>query len=294
MQDLTRFFGGDRISEQSIWRWWKSFRDGTRTKDTISDKISSGRPKSARTDENCAIILEHVLADRRVSIPQLTDATGISMGSVHKILKKDLKMSHVCAKFVPHVLRDDEKTHRMLVSQEWLQKIEDEPGIIDKIITADESWVWLFDPESKKESSQWIRRNVDSRPKKALRARSTKKLLVLPFFDIEGIIHVEYLQGTVTSEVYIEALMHLRDQIRVKRPDKWRTHDWILLDDNASLHKSYDTLAFHRQVRGVRGPHPPYSPDLAPCDFFLFPKLKSKLCGRRFDNLEQLRNEVEV
>ncbi len=247
LQELTQLFGGDRISERSIRRWWKSFRDGTRTKDNLSDKLSTGRPKSARTDENCAVVLEHVLADRRVSIPQLSDATGLSMGSIHKILKKDLKMSRVCAKFVPRVLRDDERTHRMLVSQEWLQKIEDDPDIINKIITADESWVWLFDPESKKESSQWIRRHIDPRPKKALHARSTKKLLILPFFDIEGLIHVEYLQGTVTSEVYIEALMHLRDQIRVKRPEKWRTHDWILLDDNASPHKSYDTLAFHRQ-----------------------------------------------
>jgi hypothetical protein len=33
-------------------------------------------------------------------------------------------------------------------------------------------------------------------------------------------------------------------------------------------------------------PHPPYSPDLAPCDFFLFPKIKLKLNGRRFDTIE--------
>ena len=33
-------------------------------------------------------------------------------------------------------------------------------------------------------------------------------------------------------------------------------------------------------------PHPTYSPDLAPCDFFLFPKMKLKLKGRRFDTIE--------
>jgi len=32
--------------------------------------------------------------------------------------------------------------------------------------------------------------------------------------------------------------------------------------------------------------HPPYSPDLAPCDFFLFPKMKFKLEGRWFDTKE--------
>jgi hypothetical protein len=35
--------------------------------------------------------------------------------------------------------------------------------------------------------------------------------------------------------------------------------------------------------------HPPCSPDLAPCDFFLFPKMKLKLKGRRFDTIEEIR-----
>jgi hypothetical protein len=38
-------------------------------------------------------------------------------------------------------------------------------------------------------------------------------------------------------------------------------------------------------------PHPPYSPDLAPCDFFLFPKMKLKLKGRRFDTTEEIQAE---
>jgi hypothetical protein len=37
--------------------------------------------------------------------------------------------------------------------------------------------------------------------------------------------------------------------------------------------------------------HPPYSPDLAPCDFFLFPKMKLKLKGRWFDTIEEIQGE---
>jgi hypothetical protein len=40
-------------------------------------------------------------------------------------------------------------------------------------------------------------------------------------------------------------------------------------------------------------PHPPYSPDLAPCDFFLFPKMKLKLQGRRFDITEEIQAESQ-
>jgi hypothetical protein len=40
-------------------------------------------------------------------------------------------------------------------------------------------------------------------------------------------------------------------------------------------------------------PHPPYSPDLAPCDFFLFPKMKLKLKGRSFDAIENIQAESQ-
>jgi transposase len=40
-------------------------------------------------------------------------------------------------------------------------------------------------------------------------------------------------------------------------------------------------------------PHPPYSPDLAPCDFFLFPKMNIKLKGRRFDTVEEIQAESQ-
>ena len=40
-------------------------------------------------------------------------------------------------------------------------------------------------------------------------------------------------------------------------------------------------------------PHPPYSPDLAPCDFFRLPKMKLKLKGRRFDTIEEIQAETQ-
>jgi hypothetical protein len=46
--------------------------------------------------------------------------------------------------------------------------------------------------------------------------------------------------------------------------------------------------SFWRNTNGCH-PHPPHSPDMAPCDFFLFPKMKLKLKGRRFDTIEQIQ-----
>jgi hypothetical protein len=41
-------------------------------------------------------------------------------------------------------------------------------------------------------------------------------------------------------------------------------------------------------------PHPPYSPDLDPCDFFLFPKLKRRMKGRSFDTIEEIQEESQL
>ncbi len=238
--------------------------------------------------------MELVQEDRRITIHQLMYQSGFSYGSVQRILKKDLGMSQIAAKFVPKMLTDIEKNLREMVSRDWLQRVEQEPGVMDRIITGDESWVWCFEPESKRDSTQWIQRGVDLRPKKFHKSRSTKKVMIAAFFDHEGIVHLDYLDGQkVTSEVYIGILMRLRDSIRQKRRLKWTNHDWILLDDNTSVHTSDDTTEFRRQVKMSRGSHPPYSPDLAPCDFFLFPLLKSKLRGQHFADLNTLKAAIE-
>jgi hypothetical protein len=52
---------------------------------------------------------------------------------------------------------------------------------------------------------------------------------------------------------------------------------WFLHHDNASSHTSFAVREFLAQHNITTFPHPPYSPDLAPCDFFLFPKLKTHL-----------------
>ncbi len=296
MGDLKQVFWRESLNERSVRRWWKDFVSGARTRDSLSDKRRSGRPRSARTQENKDLIFDLVQADRRITIAQIMYQTGFTYGSVHRMLKKDLGMSRIAAKFVPRMLSNIELNLREMISHDWLDKVEADATIIDRIITGDESWVWCFEPESKRESTQWIQRGVDQRPKKFRRSQSTKKVMIAAFFDHEGLVHVDFLDGKkVDSEAYIDILMRLRDSIRTKRRQKWLAHDWILLDDNASVHTSDETTTFRRQVKMERGSHPPYSPDLAPCDFFLFPLLKAKLRGNRYPDIDSLKvaiNEV--
>jgi len=75
-----------------------------------------------------------------------------------------------------------------------------------------------------------------------------------------------------------EVLRHLRENVRRKRPDQWQ-NTWLLHHDNVPAHAALLTRRFLTDNNMTVVPHPLYSPDLAPCDFFLFPKLKMKLKG---------------
>jgi transposase len=72
-----------------------------------------------------------------------------------------------------------------------------------------------------------------------------------------------------------------------------REQTWLLHHDNAPSHTSVVTQQFLAKHKMAVIPHPPYSPDLAPCDFFLFLKMKLNLKGRRFDTIEEIQAQSQ-
>jgi len=103
------------------------------------------------------------------------------------------------------------------------------------------------------------------------------------FFDILGIVHKEFIppHQTVNGKFYCEVLRRLRENVRRKQPEMWKNGDWLLHHDNAPAHISLVVREFLTKNDMTTVPHPVYSPDLAPCDFYVFP-MKLRLKGRRF------------
>ena len=85
-----------------------------------------------------------------------------------------------------------------------------------------------------------------------------------------------YRGQMVNKQLYQEVLARLRDAVRRKRPELWENQTWMLHHDNAPAHASLIRSYLAKHQTSVV-PQPPYSPDLAPANFFLFPKLKTTL-----------------
>ena len=108
--------------------------------------------------------------------------------------------------------------------------------------------------------------------------RHVKSMLII-FFNCEGVVHYEFAPSglTINIEYYVEVMKKLRDAVRRKRPRFWSSGDWLLHHDNAPAHSSNLVQQFLMKHKIVQLRQPPYSPDLAPCDFLMFPKLKTAL-----------------
>jgi len=115
--------------------------------------------------------------------------------------------------------------------------------------------------------------------------------MLLAFFDSEGAVHHEYAPDgqTINKESYVEILRRLHESVRRKCPEKWQDGNWILHHDNAPAHTSHLVQQFLAKHGTTQLQQPPYSPDLTPCDFFLFPRLKKVLKGHRFEATEDIK-----
>ena len=210
-----------------------------------------------------------------------------------KILTENLKMHKLCAKMVPKILSKYQRQQRFTVCQDITEHLEAEPDLLNSVITGYETWVFEYDPEMKRQSRKW-KSYGSPRPKKARKSKSKVKVMLIVFFDIQGIVHFEFLpQGqTVNQTIYKKILWHLIRSVRDKRRSLWEANARALHHDSAPAHTALSIGQFLAERNIATLEHPPYSPDLAPCDFFLFPKIKSVLKGTHFSDIDSIKKAV--
>ena len=164
------------------------------------------------------------------------------------------------------------------MSEANLARFEADPDrFVERFLTQDEFWVHHFEPETKRQSMQW-KHSTSPAPKKVKVVSSAGKVMASVFWDAKGIVFIDYLQKgkTINGEYYTKLLRELRQAIKSKRPGKL-TKGALLHQDNAPAHKSLVAMSAVHDCGFELIDHPPYSPDLAPSDYFLFPYLKNIL-----------------
>jgi histone-lysine N-methyltransferase SETMAR len=151
----------------------------------------------------------------------------------------------------------------------------------------DETWIHIYDPETKEQSKEWRHSGMPC-PKKFKTQKSSSKVLAPVFWDKDGILLVYYLErgATITEGYYIALLGKMKQQLVSKHRGKLLKGN-LFHQDNTAPHKAAITHQKLADLHFEALKHGAYSPDLAPLDYCLFPNLKELLKGRKISSTEE-------
>ncbi|KAG5327048.1 SETMR methyltransferase, partial [Acromyrmex heyeri] len=249
-------YGSQCLGRTAVFEWHKHFLEG---RETLEDE-KSGRPILVRTPEMIEKVRDFVANDRNASLKMMEEALNISRETIRTILHEDLDKTKVCAKFVPHTLRSDQKSARINYSRDIVAPAENNPNFLKSIVTGDETWCFQYDPETKRQSAEWKSKNSPQAKKPT--------------------------DQTITGAYYLEA-------IERKRPELINRREVVFHHDNARLHISLITRQKLRELDWEVLMHPPYSPDIAPSDYHLFRSLQNSLNDIKLASKKAYENHLK-
>ena len=151
--ELCGIYGPQTISVRTGFRWVKAFKAG---KLSVEDDNRPGRPKTSVTKANIAVVKIVVEQDARLSVKDIASC----IGSVQTILKKRLDLRKVCARWVPHLLTEEQNTQRLKCGRELLKTFKGcNSRVISNLLIGDETWLHMFESQRRADDKQWKRKD---------------------------------------------------------------------------------------------------------------------------------------
>ena len=183
----------------------------------------------------------------------------------------------------PHLLTAANKSKRINLARDLLCLLRDKKKW-PRIVTGDETWIYLNNIGK----TEWLLPGEE--PTVGIKRQiGDKKLLLKVFFSTSGVHFAEFQpEGeTITAQVMCTALDAVAQELQADEQHP----AWVHMD-NARPHIAKTTQNRLANLHLHAAPHPPYSPDLAPCDFYLFGHLKDAISCRVFSCYEEMRDAV--
>ena len=191
-------------------------------------------------------------------------------------------------RFVPHKFNALNKLQRLIACQTLLHR-PNRMHFLKRIVTCDESWV-CYDGRVRK--IHWGRADQPA-PEFPRRPTHAPKQMLCVWWGWYGVYHWELLppRTGVNANLYCTQLDRVRTALTARRQPRGQT---LFHQDNAPPHRAQRTTAHIENLLGWRPvPQPPYSPDIAPSDYYLFRALKHFLRDKEFQNAAQVTNSVQ-
>jgi histone-lysine N-methyltransferase SETMAR len=273
----------DALCLRAVEKWAARFRAG---QETVDDETRPGRPAISDLSE---AILQFLERQPHSSSRDISKALYLPKTTVLRIMH-EIGLHFFAPRWVPYRLSDAQKADRVTICKNLIDMmISLGPKQAKYLITGDESWIY-WDNQLR---GMWAE-DRDDVPPNVNRMVSSKKTMVSAYFTRWGFVSIEFLpQGqNYNSQFFIETVLPSIEMKLSQRRPRLRATGAHLHMDNAKPHRSKKSIEKAGEMGFVLVPHPPYSPDIAPSDFFLFGYLKECLAGTSFPDEETLISAV--
>ena len=145
--DLQKVYRNGALKYATICKWVRRFNDG---RESIENDRRVGRLVSVLTEKNIDTVKKLIEEDARYTVQEIEELSGIHSSSVLKILREQLGLRKICARWVPHLLTDEQKQSRVRLASQVIEKYDKcDPRHLEEIVTGDETWIYHFQPDSK-------------------------------------------------------------------------------------------------------------------------------------------------
>ena len=212
--DLQKVYGNGALKYATYCKLVCRFNDG---QESIENDPRVGRPVSVFTEKIVATVITLIEENPRYTVQEIEQLSGIHSSSVLKILRERLGLRKICARWVPHLLTDEQKQSQVRLASQVIEKYDKcDPRRLEEIVTGDETWIYHFQPDSKAKNKVWVSSEGD-RPVIARRCKTSNHMLYAIFFDSKHpVLHIPVPRGSsVTGKFYIESfLLNLLISIR--------------------------------------------------------------------------------
>jgi len=151
-QLLQQAYREVEMGRTQVFDWFRRFKEGITSAE--SDP-RLGRLSTSRNEEMIAKVRRIIRNNRRLTVQEISDDCGISVGSCDTILTNDLHMKRVRAKSVLRLITDDQCEQRQTIARDLFERSCEDVQFLKNTETGDESWVYGYDPETKQQLSQW-------------------------------------------------------------------------------------------------------------------------------------------
>jgi len=278
-EELITAHGPDVVSYPTVQRWCKRTKEGIME---IEDNPRSGRPVTGPTEENIQEVRSLIEQDPHSTYDDIEAETSLSRGTIETIIHQYLELRKITSRWVPHQLTPDQKQERVNICKENLKRFREGSGRLCDIITGDETWIYLRQVRRKQTNASWI--ELGESPGTVIRrSKNEPKFLFCIFFKSTGpvLVHAVEKDKKVDRFYYINmCLKRVIKELNKQRPNSG-LKNMKLLQDNASSHYHKDVFDYLKNEGLYLLPHPPYSPDLSPCDYWLNDYIKRNLTDQK-------------